>query len=303
MIKRAIFAAPLFALMATGPLAAQDEDAPSAEWSEGDEVEAVEGDPTAAMMGGMAAMFGEMFKVDPLTAEQEARMPLAEGLATQIMPDGVMAEMMQSMMSDLMGPLMDMGPSPAKMSVLTGLGGIAYEADLSDEQLEELATIIDPAWKQRAEREKQAIPNVMAEVATLMEPGIRKAIAEIFAINYETEELAELQSFFATETGSKFASQSYKMATDPRILGASFQAAPELIAKMGQIKSIMEEASEGLAEKKAFADLSAAEKSRISKLTGMTVADIEASMNEASQAATVVDVEEYDEESEEAYED
>ena len=79
---------------------------------------------------------------------------------------------------------------------------------------------MDPAFKERSERQMNAFPEVMAEVATIMEPTMRKAMAELFAINFEASELGELDAFFSTAVGSKFARESYKMAADPRILSA-----------------------------------------------------------------------------------
>lgn len=272
MMKRALLATPVaLALVAGAPLAAQDEEAPATMSAMEDE----EGEaPPADPMMGMGAIFGELFKVDPLTTEQEARMPVAESVALQLMPEGALADVMQSMMGDIMGPIMEMGPPPTRLIVIKGLGYNAYDVDLSEDQMAEIADVLDPAWKERTEAEKNAIPEMMAEVATLMEPGVRKAVAEIFAIRFEADELAGLQAFFSTDLGAKYAREYFTMATDKRMLGASFEAMPQIMGKMSDMKSVMEQATADLPEPRDYSDLTAAQKAKVRELSGLTEAQI-----------------------------
>ncbi|MEQ8772452.1 MAG: hypothetical protein RIC51_06400, partial [Erythrobacter sp.] len=52
------------------------------------------------------AMFSDLFKVDPLTPEQEARLPLAGEMALEIMPEGTFATVMEDTMGPMMGAIM-----------------------------------------------------------------------------------------------------------------------------------------------------------------------------------------------------
>ena len=298
MIKRAVFAAPLFAMMAAAPLAAQDEATDEAVFIEEDGGE--EGvDASAAMMAGMAAMFGEMFKVEPLTDEQTARLPIAESIAAKVLPEGTMAEIVTETIDGIMKPFMSMGPSPALAAASKGLGVPRYQLnELSEEQIAELASIVDPAWQERREREEAALPKVLAEVGTLMEPSMRKAMAEVFAVNFEAGELGELDAFFGTQVGAKFARQSYKMAADPRMIGATIEAVPQIMPKIGDMKAVMDNATAGLAEPRFYDDLSAAEKARVTQISGWSEEDIL-----YGGPATEVDEEAVEEEYEEAVED
>lgn len=281
MIKRIYLAAPAALALATAaPIAAQDE-VETVEMSEEAE-DMGEIDPMAAMMG----IFGDLFKVDPLTAEQEARLPMAESIALKIMPDGVLAEVMQSLIGGFMDPIMEMAPSPAQSVAGKGLGVSGFELGLTEEEMAEVASMLDPSWEERREREMAVLPELMTEVANTMEPGMRKAVAEIYAVNFEASELTELDTFFSTEVGSKFARESYKMAADPRIMSASFESVPQLLGKVGDMKKMVDEATADLPEARAFADLSSAQKSRITELTGFTADDIQANLDEAAEMET-----------------
>lgn len=305
MKKFALFAAPVaLAFAAATPLAAQDGEASEAiAVEEGDEGDMGDVLNAAGMMGGLGAMFGELFKVEPLTEEQSARLPAAESVALKIMPEGAMAEIMKDMIGGFMDPIMSMAGSPAQTSIQKSLGISRFElTELSEEQVEELASIMDPAWKERSEREKNALPEIMGEVAAIMEPTMRKAMAELFAINFEGSELGELDAFFSTAVGSKFARESYKMATDPRILTAAFESAPQIMEKAGDLKKVMDEATAGLPEARSLDDLDDAQKARIAELTGWTVEELQEGYYGEEEAAEgdAVEGEAYEEDAVEA---
>lgn len=280
MIKRILLATPAtLALVAANPLTAQDDNAKPVKTT------STEAPPAADPMMGMGAIFGELFKVDPLTAEQEARMPVAENVAAQLMPEGALADVLKTMISDIMSPIMEMGPPPTKRILTKGLGYDAYFSDMTDEQMEEVASLLDPSWKERAEREKNAIPEVIEEVANLMEPGVRKAMAEIFAIKFEADELAGLQSFFSTDLGAKYAREYFTMATDKRMIGASFEAMPQIMTKAGDLKAVVEQATADLPEPRDYSELTAAQQAKVRDLTGLTDAQINEGLSEAEYSA------------------
>jgi hypothetical protein len=272
MMKRILLLAPAsLALMAAAPLAAQDDDTEEVMIEDEGEVPA---DDMGGMGGmGMLAMFGEMFKVDPLTAEQEARVPAAMSVAEKMMPDGTMAEVMNTMFNQFLEPMFGMAPPPTKRIVSRGLG--LYDLEITDEEIAELATVIDPAWEEREQRKKEAFPMLLGKVMTVIEPSIRKGVAESFAVRFDDAELGELDAFFSTPLGAKFARQSYSMATDPRILGKSFEALPQVMGIAEELKSEADQVIADLPQARQFADLSAKEKKRVAELTGYTVEELE----------------------------
>ncbi|MFL0355335.1 DUF2059 domain-containing protein [Erythrobacter sp. GH1-10] len=228
----------------------------------------------AALQEAMKTL-GAMFPTEPLTAEQEARLPLAQKLVATMIPEGTMGEIMGTMLDDMLGPLMEMGPPQSKSTVAKNIGVTAFELDLTDEQAAELAALFDPAWKERNEREMAMVPQMMREIMTLMEPGMRKAMSELYAINFSTEELAEVEAFFATETGAKYARKSFAMASDPRMMSASMEAMPAMMGMLGDLEARVEESTADLPPPRAFSELDPEEQQKIAQMAGLTVEQIE----------------------------
>lgn len=277
MIRRIFIPAACLAALALAPqpLAAQDmaDDTAAAEpAAEGEG----EGDPMAQAMGMMSAMF----PVEPLTAEQEARLPQASRIITRMIPEGTLGEMMGGMFDKLMGPMIAMGASPASATVQKGIGVSPAAAGLTEEQTAEIAALLDPVYEERHAREMAVMPTVMREMMTVMEPTIRKAMAELYAINFSQNELDDIETFFQTDSGTAFARKSFTMSTDPRILAASMESLPQIMGAIGDMEKKIVAASADLAPKRSFADLPRADKAKIAKLTGYTVEEIEQSLAE-----------------------
>lgn len=262
--------------LATAPvsLAAQDAEAPAEEVMVDD---AAVGEEPDAMEQAMA-MLGAMFTAEPLTAEQEARLPAAQGLIAKIIPEGTMGEMIDKMMGGVLGPIMAAAPDGATTTLAKQIGTEPYTLDLTEEQAGELASLFDPAWAERQQRELAALPIIMKEVVTLMEPGMRKAMSELYAIRFSATELAEIDAFFSTGTGGKYARESFLMASDPRIMASTMEAMPALMGSIGDIEKRMAESTADLPAKRVFAELTATEKAKVAEMTGLTVEDIEANL-------------------------
>ena len=54
-----------------------------------------------------------LFSPPALSAEEEARLPAAQAIVAKIVPAGTMGEMMNSMFSGLLGPIMELGAQPS----------------------------------------------------------------------------------------------------------------------------------------------------------------------------------------------
>ncbi len=255
-----------FALFLTSPaLAAQDTAQPTP-------VEAGE-------LPAITDMFSGMFTAEPLDPDQEARIPAAEQLIAKVIPEGTMAEMMDKVYSGVMGPMMAAAPDGATTTLARQIGLAPYELDLGEEQAAQLASLFDPAWAERQRREMAVIPAMMNDVMTLMEPGIRKAMAELYAIRFSANDLAQIDAFFSTPTGAKYARESFLMASDPRIMAASMEAMPALMGMMGDIEARMAESMADLPAVRSFADLSPEDRAKVSETTGFSVEDIEANLS------------------------
>ena len=240
-------------------------------------------DADAAAMEQFAA-FGEMFDLEPLTPEQEARLPLARELMRQVLPDGAMQEMIASTFDGVMSPLIVMANADATAALNGVLGYRSLELGLDEAAAEEVLAITDPSWRERNEATNSAAQAMVLDTMTRMEPVMRNVMAELYAINFHDTQLADIAAFYATPSGEAFARQSYTMAGDPRIMAAMFSE-PELIfGPMMEMPAALEEATASLPAVRSFADLSAEEKARLTELTGFSKEELEAAMNVAAES-------------------
>lgn len=271
MIRRMILsAAGLAALtLASAPLAAQASDeqvdlAADATVAEDDEMQQT------------MAMLGSMFPVEPLTAEQNVRLPQARRIIDRMIPEGALGEMMGSMFDKMLGPIMAAADAPAARVVAEGIGAGAETLDLSPEQAAEVAALFDPVYAERHERESALLPGLMRDMMTVMEPTMRKAMSELYAINFSQRELDDIEAFFQTESGTSYARKSFTMSSDPRIISATMEAMPQMMGAFASMEEKIAQASADLPAKRSFADLSAAEQARVAELTGYSADAIEA---------------------------
>lgn len=231
------------------------------------------------------AMLGAMFPAEPLTAEQEARVPQAQRIIVRMIPEGTLSEMMGSMFDKMLGPIMQASGSPATGTVTEATGLSTFDLDLTPEQTEELAGLFDPAWAERQKRELAIFPSMMTQMMDAMEPGMRKAMAELYAINFNQTELNEIEAFFLTETGTSYARKSFTMSSDPRVISATMEAMPAIMGTLGAMEQTMTEATADLPAKRGFAELSSAEQDKVAELTGYSVEEIEANLAATAEAS------------------
>lgn len=266
MIGQVIVAGAVAALM-TLPAQAQAPDAPAAEKPAEQEA---------------AAMMQALFKAEPLTAEQRTRLPQAEKLVARIMPPGTMSQVMGGMYDKLLGPIMAKAGEASSGDIARELGVDPDKLALEDDEAARLAAILDPAWKERREAEMAAVQRAMTTMMTAMEPGMRRGMAEAYAVSFTAAELADIDRFFATQTGAAYAKKSYALASDPRLVAASLEALPQMMAQMKAMEEEAKAASAKFPPRRAYADLTPAQRSEIAKLTGLQQGAIREGMERAA---------------------
>lgn len=260
-----VLAAATLLFAATSPAIAQDADL-------------AEPDPFAAM--------ASMFQAEPLTPEQEARLPMATRLVEKLIPQGSLGEMMGSMFNSMLGPLSELGSKPSSGDVAEQLGFGAFELYLDEDQAAEALAILDPAWEARKAAEAEVFPEVMKQMMDAMEPGMRKAMAELYAINFTAKELTDIDAFFSTETGATYARKSFSLASDPRIMAASMESLPAMMGSIMTMEQKVEAATANLPPKRSFAELGAKEKARLAELSGYSIEEIEEAIRYREEAAS-----------------
>ena len=215
------------------------------------------------------AMMSGLFQAEPLTAEQEARLPAATAIVATMMPEGFYGEIMRDMMEKTMRPMMAMFSEPDFILASRLTLDEAALADLSDAEKQELLTMLDPAWDQRADTMVDALVSNMGGAFAAVEPPVRAGLAKAYAVRFDEAQLADISAFFATPTGGEFARQSMALFADPQVMGATMEAMPEMIGSFTEMETAMEAALESLPAERDYADLSMAQRARMADLLGV----------------------------------
>ena len=230
------------------------------------------------------AAFGSMmqglFTAEPLTPEQEARLPQATAVVDKILPAGAYARMMEEMFERILEPISATMPERMPAAAIAQALGVSTEAiaDLSEEQQAEIAQLIDPVFSQRSEMAINHMMDQMGALVVQFEPGMKRGLSKAYAKRFTADEMADIQAFFATPTGARYATESMLVFTDPQTMAGTMEALPAMMRQLPQMMGGLEEAMAALPPPRGFADLSEAERARLAALLGTSVAELEADM-------------------------
>ena len=290
-MKNIALVAALCALAVAQPALAQDDSA-AEEASADIQAELQQADPDEAGQNAgvaLAEMMGAIFSAEPLTAEQEARLPAAGAAANALVPEGVYGRMMREMMNGTLGGLFDMVAeegdvmSSLDLADYTGLSGAQIDA-LTEDQRRELTTIFDPVYQARMEAGMAEMTAMMEGVFGRLEPGLREGLSKALATRFSMDELDAINAFFSTPAGEKYAGESLIMFTDPQIMASVGQAMPVLMEEMPAFFGGKGDPASDLPEPRRYDDLTPSEQRRASELLGVDQATLRARMAEAEQA-------------------
>lgn len=222
----------------------------------------------------MESIFDDL-EVVPLSPEQEARMPLAREVAALVAPDGALASTIGGFFSEEFIGAFETEQDSAN-DALTEVFGYYFEFELEQAAAEEALAIIEPNWQERRAAELAATEQMMALFTSALEPSMREAMAEMYAIYFTETQLREIAAFYGTPAGEVFARANYEMSGDPQFYARMFgnETLSEAFEELGGL----EEFEAVPVETRAFADLSSEERRRLAVLTGLTEAEIEESM-------------------------
>ena len=230
------------------------------------------------LLGAMMSLFAP----PALTAEEEARVPAAQAVVAKVVPPGTMGEMMSAMFDGFLGPLAELEAKPSSDQAAKQLGFEPGEIELDSEQSAEVLALLDPVWRERQERTIAATKSAVGKMMTAMEPAMREAMTQLYAVNFSAGELADIDAFFSTPSGAAYARKSFTMASDPRMAGAMMQAIPDMMGPLAEIETDMAAAIADLPPARTYADLDAEQRERLAALTGLDQAAIEEGMARAA---------------------
>ena len=221
-----------------------------------------------------AGMMAGLFQTEPLTEEQNARLPAAQAVVGEMMPDGFYGEMMAGMMDKMLRPMLTMFSQPEfVLGARLAVDAEAIEA-LEEAEQAELTAMLDPAYQARGDAMVAVLTSRMGGMFTAMEGPMREGLSKAYAVRFDDAQLADIAAFFATPTGGEYARESMALFADPQVMQASMQALPAMMSGFGDIESAMREAMEALPAERGYGDLTEAQRERMAELLDVDPAQL-----------------------------
>lgn len=210
-------------------------------------------------------IFAEDVTSEPLTAEQQARLPQAQRVLALVFPDGALTEAYR--VADAAAT--NLGSDSEDTASYLIYDALGYPEDLIEIEPVKAAQAMDilqPGWRERIAQENARTAEAASGAIAALEPALRQALAEVYAIRFDETQLGDIEAFFATPTGAVFARQTLDIGSDPRILAVFYN--PEYTAAL---MADLAAPAEPLAPLpyRSFASLAPQEQARLAALTGL----------------------------------
>ncbi len=224
----------------------------------------------AVAMAGPAWAQTASAPTDAPAAPAPVASPAAGTIAGQLFPNGTYRKMLgpqfMQMMSSMTGSMGNMPIGP----ILKAAGLDESQAtNLDKVTIQQIMDIVDPAYKQRMDLMMTSMFTEMVPLFETMEPDLRDGLAISLQSRFSQPQLAELQTFFATPTGSAFASQQMMLFMDPAVMGKMQAQMPKIMEAMPGLIAKSMKVMEGLPKPKKYSDLSKADRNRLAALLGI----------------------------------
>lgn len=241
---------------------------------------------TEEQMDAMAGLFGDMFgTADPLTTDQEARVPAAQQVVVKLFPEGTYAKMMNEsmrpMFDNMFGGLA--GSPEIMLGQLTGLGPLAF-GDVEEDKLAQALNLLDPQAQERNKAIADTTLNLISDIMSDIEPAYRAGLARAYAVRFTEAELADLNTYFQTPVGKKYAAESFLIFADPQVMEAMNEMVPTMMQRMPEMMGSAAEIAEQYPAGRKYSDLSADEQARLATLLGVTTEELAESEPESVDA-------------------
>jgi hypothetical protein len=171
-------------------------------------------------MAQVMAMFDKMFPPQPDPAPQ--RLALARSTASGVFPAGTYAALFEEMLGGLTDRFLSM--NPADFASKDSKPGSATTTSMRDAMAKG-----DPHFDERMRIARRVIGEELVKISALMEPKLREGLARSLARRFDERQLADINSFLATDSGRAFGAQTMKMWIDPDVMGSMFQTFPDMM--------------------------------------------------------------------------
>ncbi|MET0307823.1 MAG: DUF2059 domain-containing protein [Sphingomonas sp.] len=205
-----------------------------------------------------------------------ARLSAARNVVGRLLPQGIYKRILGTTMNSMMDSMMgSMGKLPVREIVrMTGIS----EADansLGEGTMDEVMEIYDPHWQERMQLTMHAVIDAMSDMMVSMEPKVRDALGRAYAREFTLAELQDMDRFFASPTGARYAGKSMELFMDPEMMKTMTEAMPEIMKQMPAIMAKAMSATKDLPKPRTNKDLTPAERKKLAGLLGIDAKKLE----------------------------
>lgn len=201
-----------------------------------------------------------IFIASPLSAQDEtsssqtsgqesptdsARLEAAAGTIDHLFPLGTYERMMRGTMDKVMDSMLS-SIGAMTLDDLTGANAVKQDAvpeEGAPQTLADYSRAADPHFDERMRISSRVMMDEMVTLMTSMEPEIREALTKIYARKFTVDQLNEMNSFFATDTGAAFARDYMMVFVDPEMMESMMGLVPEMMRAMPDIMQKVEAAT------------------------------------------------------------
>lgn len=194
----------------------------------------------------------------------------ARKVAARLLPPGVYKTVMSGSMQAITGSMGD-ALKAMPLRQIAELGGLTpAEAKALDKvNIEEVMAIYDPYWQRRQQLTMQAMFGAMGDFFTTMEPTLREAMARAYADHFTVAELTDLDRYFSTPTGAKYAARATTIMTDPAVMASMKDLMPKMMQQMPHFIEAAQKATAGLPPVRKLDTMTPAERAKLAKALGV----------------------------------
>lgn len=224
-------------------------------------------------------------------APDPARLAAAKVTIDYILPTGTYAKMFGGSFNQLMDQAVD-SMTDLPIADLLRSTGMPQEdvAKLGRATLADVMEIMDPAYRERQRATIEAMTPALNKMMASMEPAMREAMVDAYAKRFTLEQLNDMNRFFATPSGTAYASNSMSIMMDPDVIGRVSKDTPKMIqefmAQMPEISKRVEAATANLPKPREYGDLTAEQKAKLANLLGIDEKELEQRSASAGKTAS-----------------
>jgi len=218
------------------------------------------------------AMVEKMFGTKDLPPVDPARLALAQKTTAALVPAGGLEKMLDNVYGKMFNTFLEEmgGTSDLSLSIKTGVDSEKIAA-LDANTKKAVADVFDPHRKERDDQMIKVIRPLISEFLADLEPPMRDGLAHAYARKFTPAQLTEMNAFFATPTGSVYASESMALGADPEVMVTMIKAMPPVISKFFDRGPALEKQFKDLPKEKSLTDMSDVELAKLAKLMKVDV--------------------------------